>query len=508
MKNKPLIIVVALILLAALAWRFIPRATESPNPDGEIWTCSMHPQVRLRKPGKCPICSMALSRVVSGPKKAGAEAAHDMGEGTLHIAAAAQERAALETVVVERRELKHSLRAFAKVGYNETGLATITSRVEGYVENLFVNFTGVEVKKGDHLVEIYSPDLAVAQRELLLGRNDPTDKTLLVAAKTKLERWGLLPEQIAEFLRDGKVTERVTLMAPMGGTVTEKMVVQNSMVKPGDTLYKLANLDSVWLYLDIYEYELGMIRYGQEVVASTESYPGEAFTGRVWFINPTLNEETRTVKVIVSLQNKERKLKPGMFVSAQVAVPLLADGTAAPSGVEGRWSCPMHPQVLLDVGGPCPVCQMKLVQIPGKTETEKPTQPLAIPLTSVLDSGTRKLVHVAMGDDVYRPVEVKLGPRSGDFYPVLDGLKEGDRVVVRGNFLLDSQFQIAGLPSLFYPKGQAPSAGHSGHGGMTTPPAKDAKPVDHSAHEGMAVPPAKVVPTPAAKDAMPPGHNH
>lgn len=122
-----------------------------------------------------------------------------MGEGALHIAEAAQERAGLETAVVERRELKHSLRAVGKVGYNETGLATITSRVEGYVENLFVNFTGVEVKKGDHLAEIYSPDLAVAQRELLLGRNDPTDKTLLVAAKTKLERWGLLPQQIEKF---------------------------------------------------------------------------------------------------------------------------------------------------------------------------------------------------------------------------------------------------------------------------------------------------------------------
>lgn len=458
-----------------------------------------------------------------GEEHQGHEAAHDIGEGALHIAEAAQDRAGLETAVVERRELKHLLRAFGKIGYNETGLATITSRVEGYVENLFVNFTGVEVKKGDHLVEIYSPDLAVAQRELLLGRNDPTDKTLLVAARKKLERWGLLPEQIDEFLREGKVTERVTLLAPMGGTVTEKMVVQNSMVKPGEMLYKLANLDSVWLYLDIYEYELGMIRYGQEVVASTESYPGDIFTGRVWFINPTLSEETRTVKVIVSLQNKERKLKPGMFVSAHLEVPLLADGTAAPSGVEGLWSCPMHPQVLRDAAGPCPVCQMAMVQIPGKAEPAKPSQVLVIPLTAVLDSGTRKLVHLAMGDDVYRPVEVKLGPRSGDSYPVLDGLKEGDRVVVRGNFLLDSQFQIAGLPSLFYPKGQAPSAGHSGHGGMAMPAAKDvttpapppattdAKPADHSGHERMAMPPAKAAPAttpPPATGTKPPVHKH
>lgn len=417
-----------------------------------------------------------------GEAHQGHDAAHGMGKDTLHIAEGAKARAGLESVAVERRELKHVLRTVGKVGYNETGLATITSRVEGYVENLFVNFTGVEVKKGDHLAEIYSPDLAVAQRELLLGRSDPADKTLMEAAKKKMERWGLLPQQIVEFLKEGKVTERVTLLAPIGGTVTEKMVVQNSMVKPGEMLYKLANLDSVWLYLDIYEYELGLLRYGQMVTATTEAYPGAAFTGRVWFINPTLNEETRTVKVIVSMDNQERRLRPGMFVSASIEVPLLADGTAAASGVEGRWTCPMHPQVLRDEGGPCPVCQMALAQIPGKEETGKVAQALAIPVSAVLDSGTRKLVHVAKGDDVYQPVEVKLGPRSGDYYPVLEGLKEGDQVVVRGNFLLDSQFQIAGLPSLLYPEGQAPAAGHSahgGHGGTTPPPPEGAMPSGH-----------------------------
>jgi Cu(I)/Ag(I) efflux system membrane fusion protein len=328
-----------------------------------------------------------------------------------------------------------------------------------------VNFTGVEVKKGDHLAEIYSPDLAVAQRELLLGKGDPADRTLLDAARKKMERWGLLPEQIDEFLRSGKVAERVTLLAPIGGTVTEKMVVQNSMVKPGEMLYRLAHLDSVWLYLDIYEYELGLVRYGHEVAATTESYPGETFAGRVWFISPILSEETRTVKVTVALENKNRKLKPGMFVSAGIAVPLLADGSAAPSGVEGKWTCPMHPQVLQEAAGDCPECSMTLVQIPGEAAPAEESMPLAIPASAVLDSGTRKLVHLVTGEDIYKPVEVKLGLRASDYYPVLNGLKEGDRVVVRGNFLLDSQFQIAGLPSLFYPDGQAPSAAHSGHGG-------------------------------------------
>jgi Cu(I)/Ag(I) efflux system membrane fusion protein len=447
MKRKPLIIAVACIVLAvaAILWKSRPPAKAGEHQ--------------------------------------GHEAAHDMGEGTLHVSAAAKKGAALETATVERKALKHTLRTVGKVGYNESGLATITCRVEGYVENLFVNFTGVEVKKGDHLAEIYSPDIAVAQRELLMGKNDPADRTLLEAARKKMERWGLLPEQIDEFLRSGKVTDRVTLLAPIGGTVTEKMVVQNSMVKPGEMLYRLANLDSVWLYLDIYEYELGVVRYGQEVSASIESYPGEAFTGRVWFISPILSEETRTVKVTVTLENKNRKLKPGMFVSASIEVPLLADGSAAPSGVEGKWTCPMHPHVLQDAAGKCPECAMTLVQIPGEPKPESEAMALAIPASAVLDSGTRKLVHVETSEDIYKPVEVKLGLRAGDYYPVLDGLKEGDRVVVRGNFLLDSQFQIAGLPSLFYPDGQAPSAAHGGHGGHGAPnpdtPPAPSKPAEH-----------------------------
>jgi Cu(I)/Ag(I) efflux system membrane fusion protein len=441
----------------------------------------MHPGVKLPQSGKCPICEMPLIR--------GGEAS-SVHDGMIHLKG--DGAGIVETAAVERRALHHTLRAVGKVGYNETGLATITSRVEGYVENLFVNFTGVEVKEGDHLVEIYSPELAVAQRELLLGRNDPADRVLQNAARKKMERWGLLPEQIDEFLRSGKVSDRVTLQSPIGGTVTEKMVVTNSMVKPGEVLYRVASLDSVWLYLDIYEHELGMVRYGQEVTAAAEAYPGETFTGRVWFISPVLSEETRTVKVTVSLDNKDRKLKPGMFVSAGITVPLLADGTAAPGGVEGKWTCPMHPQVLSEMAGKCPECRMALEKIPGTPPATDAPLPLAIPVTAVLDSGTRRLVHVEKEAGMYAAKEVKVGVRAGNYYPVLDGLAEGDRVAVRGNFLLDSQFQIAGLPSLLYADGQAPAAGHQ-HGGPPPPEA------DHSSHA-----PAAAPEKPAA---MPDGHD-
>ena len=443
----------------------------------------MHPGVKLANPGKCPICEMPL--IPSG-------AASSVHNGMVHLKG--DGAGIVETAPAERRELQHTLRAVGKVGYNETGLATITSRVEGYVENLFVNFTGVEVKRGEHLVEIYSPDLAVAQRELLLGRNDPADRVLQDSARKKMERWGLLPEQIDEFLRSGKVSDRVTLQSPISGTVTEKMVVTNSMVKPGEVLYRVANLDSVWLYLDIYEYEIGMVRRGQEVTAAAEAYPGETFTGRMWFISPVLNEETRTIKLTVSLDNKKRKLKPGMFVSAGITVRLLADGSAAPTGVEGMWTCSMHPHVLKEQAGECPECRMALEQIPGTPPTTNALQPLDIPVTAVLDSGTRRLVHVEQEPGLYAAKEVKLGLRAGNYYPVLEGLAEGDRVAVRGNFLLDSQFQVAGLPSLFYPDGQAPAAGHQhggapqkgeDHGNHTPSPELEkptTKPSDHEGH--------------------------
>ena len=172
----------------------------------------------------CPICEMPLIAAGTG------SSVHD---GMLHLQAGAG--GFLETAVVERRPLTHTLRTVGKVGYNESGLATITSRVEGYVEKLFVNFTGVEVKKGDHLAEIYSPDLAVAQRELLLGKSDPADHTLMDAARQKMERWGMQPGQIDEFLRSGKVSDRVTLLAPIGDPHRVRAVIRRTQSSAGES---------------------------------------------------------------------------------------------------------------------------------------------------------------------------------------------------------------------------------------------------------------------------------
>lgn len=475
------IVLAILVALVALAGKFASSSGGDASlsaTGGQVWTCSMHPQVRLPKPGKCPICSMPLVRTDAAPKKS-ADAAD---ESMLTLSDHARAMASVETAPVERRKLTQEIRAVGKVQYNERGLATITARVDGYIERLFIDFTGVEVKAGDHLVEIYSPDLVTGQQELLMASEQP-GSPLAAAGKLKLRRWEMTDEQIAELLRTRKITERLTLVSPISGTVTEKMVVQKSAVKPGDVLYKLANLDSVWVYLDIYEYELPWVRYGQPVEITTEASPGETFTGRVWFINPVLTDESRTVKVLVNIANKDKKLKPGMFVSTTIRAALLANGQLAPTGVEGQWTCVMHPQILQPEGGECPVCKMALTQIPTVAKPATPDEELvlAVPATAVLDSGVRKLAYVERAPGEYVSAALKLGPRAGDFYPVIEGLKEGDRVAVRGNFLLDSQFQIRGLPSLFYEHGQAPAAGHQ-HGAAADKPAPAAKPTGHEGH--------------------------
>ncbi|HEX7859364.1 MAG TPA: efflux RND transporter periplasmic adaptor subunit [Verrucomicrobiae bacterium] len=402
------------------------------------------------------------------------------GEAMLELSEHARAMASVETVPVQRRKLNREIRAVGKVDYNETALANITTRVEGYVEQLFVDYTGIEVKPGDHLVEIYSPDLLVAQQELLVTLESQRNTNLIESARRKLRLWGLTEQQVEDLVRNRKVSDRITLFSPIAGTVTEKMVVRKAMVKPGEMLYRLANLESVWVYLDIYEYELPWVQYGQSVEIESEALPGQSFTGRVWFISPVLSEETRTIKVLVNISNAERKLKPGMYVSAVIRAALLANGQSAPTGLEGQWSCPMHPLVIQSQAGECTICKMALVQIPGTPTTTNADEklPLAVPVSAVLDSGARKIVYVEKTKGQFSPAEIVTGPRTDDSYPVLSGLNEGDKVAVRGNFLLDSQFQIRGLPSLFYQEGQTVVAGHQ-HG-SAVPSSSPPK----SGHEG------------------------
>jgi Cu(I)/Ag(I) efflux system membrane fusion protein len=423
--------------------------------------------------------------------------------------APAYEQAGLLTEPVSYRELTREVRTVGKLDYNERQVAYITARIAGRVDRVYADFTGIQVKKNDHLVDIYSPELVVAQGELVraveaarTARERPGAfeagfaVTTLESARTKLRLLGLLPEQLDEIEKSGKASTHLTIYAPIGGTVIEKNVRAGQYVKEGDMLYRIADLDPIWLYLDIYESDLGWVRFGQSVDVAVEAFPGEPFRGTVTFIDPFLDDRTRTVKARVNLKNPDRRLKPAMYASATVRVRLRPDGSAEPTGLEGKYLCPMHPDIVRDEPGRCPICEMALEKVPDTRSPAAPSREhaahehaghdtdrrgvLSVPVSAVLDTGRRQVVYRQADGGAFELVDVQVGPRSdgqdsrgqpASYYPVLKGLNDGDRVVVRGGFLLDSQRQIEGMPSLLYPQGQSAANLHAGHGGAPAAPA-------------------------------------
>jgi Cu(I)/Ag(I) efflux system membrane fusion protein len=408
-------------------------------------------------------------------------------------------QAGIETEKVAYRELAKEIRTVGKLDYNERRVNLITARIDGRVDRVYVDFPGIPVKAGQHLVDIYSPNLVSTQEELLLtarreqasGPATPGLPSMLESARQRLLRLGITEEQIADVLRTGQARTHLTIYAPIGGVVIEKHIREQQYVKEGDVLYRLAELDPIWLYLDIYEYDQAWIRYGQKVEVTVEAYPGETFTGTIVFIDPYLDDKSRTVKARVNLKNPDYKLKPAMYASAAIRVRLQADGTPQPTGLEGKFICPMHPEVVRDEAGICDICQMDLERVPDLFPPKRITAPqaahgaagpsgkiLAIRKSAVLDTGRRQVTYRRRKDGAFELVELTLGPlaevqddsgRTVNYYPVLAGLSPGDEVVVQGGFLLDSQRQIEGMPSLLYEEGQSAAGLHAGHGGMEMP---------------------------------------
>jgi Cu(I)/Ag(I) efflux system membrane fusion protein len=424
-------------------------ADAGPIP-GAVWTCSMHPQIRLPRPGRCPICGMDL--IPAGSAEASG--------GAVRLGPEAARIAGIEVLPIGRRPLAHELRAVGRIEVAEPRVAYLSARIDGRVERLFMDTTGVPVARGEHLVEIYSPDLVVAQQELLRG----AERSL---ARQKLLLLGVTEEQIAAVEKSGQPSLVLTLFAPQGGTVLEKSVRAGMYVKAGDPLYTIADLSLVWLFSEIYEFDVPWLRVGQEAEVEVEAAPGRVFAGRVAFVSPVVQEATRTIRVRVNLPNPEGLLKPGMFGRVRVAARLSADGRTAEALPGGRYTCLMHPEVASEDPGSCPVCGMALKP---REPPEKPPSPgtaelLAVPVSAVLDTGVRRVVYVERKAGEFEASPVTLGPRAGDWYPVLSGLAEGDRVVVRAAFLIDSQAQIEGKPSLLFPEGVTGGAAgaHAGH---------------------------------------------
>jgi Cu(I)/Ag(I) efflux system membrane fusion protein len=427
-KNGPLI----LLVVAAFGLGFLlrgggpgsgePAAVDATPQQAERWTCSMHPQIILPSDDqKCPICFMDLILLDDA-------AAAGLGPRDLSLSETAAALAEITTEKVRRRFVNREVRLVGKVSTDETRTRTITARIYGRLDRLFVDATGQQVRRGMKLAEIYSPELYSAQVELqsaaralaaAVEANAATDaaRENLDSAAERLRLWGLDDQQI-QTVRDGHaISDHLVVRAPVSGVVVSREVTQGDYVRTGDTLYTIADLSGVWITLDAFEADVAWLREGQPVEFSTRAYPGRRFTGDILFIDPVLDERTRTVEVRVAAANSEGLLKPGMLVTGGVAVTVDAYG---------------HPV----------------------TDPTNATAPLVIPASAPLLTGQRAVVYVRQpgpGDPVFTGRDVVLGPRAGDSYLVVSGLSEGELVVTRGNFKIDSALQIQARSSMMNP---------------------------------------------------------
>ena len=455
---------------------------DSDSAKPTMYTCSMHPTVRLPNPDdKCPICFMDLIPVASG-------SSDEEGERELVMSLAALKLAEIQTTPVVRMFPTQTVRLFGNVDYDETRIATIAAYFPGRLERLFVDYTGVKVSEGDHLVDIYSPDLNTAHVELQQALDavdqsreaSPTLRAIttaqLTATREKLRLWGLTEQQIAEMEQTKQPIERLTIYSPIDGVVITKTAVEGMYVKTGDEIYTVADLSHLWVQLEAYESQLMWIRYAQDVEFEIESMPGQTFSGRIAFIDPVVNPTTRTVRIRLNVDNSDGRLKPGMFVRAVARSEIAGHGLVITDDLAGKWIGPMHPEIVKDGPGECDICGMPLVPIeeigyiPESSDIEPP---MVIPATAPLITGKRAVVYVRVPDrdkPTFEGREIVLGPRAGEHYIVLEGLSVGEAVVTNGAFKIDSAMQIRAKPSMMDPIGTGATGAHQ-HGDMPGKPA-------------------------------------
>ncbi len=431
----------------------------------QVWTCAMHPQIKSNKPGKCPICSMDLIPLES------TNSIDSPSNTVIKLSDRARKLAEVQTATVKREAVFAEILLTGTLDYDETMAAEIVSHFPGRVEKLYANYTGMHVKKGSHLAKIFSSDLYVYQREILITYN-----TLLKAEKTgnkasinnaeqqyintqnKMRVMGLTNEQVQQIIKKGTISDTLDLYSPIDGVVIKKNIVQGQHFKSGDPLFVISNLNKLWLMLDAYELDLPFIRYGQKVEFNVEAVPGKKFSGKIVYIDPILNSKTRASKVRVVVDNKDELLKPGMFVRATAFVQLGEKGVVMAESLKDKWISPMHPQILKDHPGKCDICGMDLVPAESlglikKNDSNTASLPLVIPDSAPLITGKRAVVYIELEPGTYEAKNIVLGPKVGKQYLVYSGLKEGDRIVSRGSFKIDSELQIkstnAGMMSQF-----------------------------------------------------------
>ena len=481
---KTKIIIAAILAFAAgyIAKSVLsPQQPHSPHTEAEhkqaqqIWTCSMHPQIRQNKPGKCPICFMDLIPVTSGENTKPTQIS--FSENSLKLME-------IQTTPAERKFVDAPIRLVGMIDYDESRIKNITAWTDGRIDRLFVDFTGIRVVKGDHMVSLYSPQLISAQAEFLESlratqnlsaqASDMIKKSIqdtTQASKEKLLLLGISEEQIEQIAKTGQPSNHITINSPVDGIVIEKQLSEGEYVQTGTIIYTIADLSHLWIKLDAYESDLQWIRYGQQVEFTAEALPGQTFRGIITFIPPVLDPVTRTVKVRVNFDNPDGKLKPGMFVRAVVNSKIASDAIVIDQSLAGKFICPMHTWVIKDSNGQCDICSMDLVvsEKLGYIVQTPDKPPLVIPASAPMITGKRAVVYVQVPDankPTFEGREIAIGPRAGDYYIVEAGLAEGELVVTNGNFKIDSALQIQAKPSMMSP-GDSNSALPPAHHGSS-----------------------------------------
>lgn len=394
-KTKYLLIPFAIILLFVFA---CSNSDNSNKINKEYWTCTMHPQVNKDGPGACPICGMDLIKKVVD-ETADVSADTNM-EGMITLSRDKQVLANVSTIKVKKENLKKELTAYSYLDFVEQNRKTIPAKFNGRIEKLFVDKTGDYVTKGQALFEIYSPDLVQAQNEFLIALSNSGDanSSLIDASKKKLELFGLTTNQIEDLKNSGKLNLTLTYYSPISGTVIEKKVQEGMYVSEGSAIYEVAELSNLWNIAEVNETDLSVVKVGSKVRLKLKAYPGEEFMGRVSFIYPVINPQTRTVKVRSEFSSQNNKLKPQMY------------GETVFSSDAGTG--------------------------------------LLIPADAVIFSGNRNVVWVKTSDGMFEARNVQVGQKYGDKYQILSGLNEGDEVAASGGFLIDSESQLkTGMPT-------------------------------------------------------------
>jgi Cu(I)/Ag(I) efflux system membrane fusion protein len=423
---KRLLFVLAL-LLAVLPQPGCRRSRPPAQEAAQKWHCPMHPSYVSDRPGECPICGMSLVPV----KKPAAAGPAPAGFAPITIDPQRQQLIGLKTATVERAPFSATIRTVGRVTYDETRVHHVHTKYEAYVEGLYANFTGKYVRRGEPLLSLYSPDLLAAEQEYLLAVRSQQagtgklDVDLVESVRQKLLLWNISAADIAALERSGKPRRTLELYAPISGYIVNKTAVHGMRVKPEDSLFDIVDLSRMWVLADVYEYELPRIRVGQKGKMTLSYWPDRTWEGQVTYIYPAVDAKTRTIKVRLEVDNPKAELKAEMFANVVLSV--------------------------------------------------EPRQALVVPEDAVLETGTRRIVFVSLGEGRLQPREIQAGDRASRLVEVRSGLAAGEEVAVGASFLVDSESRLqAALQALGAP---APDGGSAGAGRSE---AQDA----HQGHRG------------------------